>query len=99
MNSVIDCATYMTSILLFVSGMGMGDMYGSPNSASSPYSLSRAPVHSNAMLIPGHAHSYMMAAHGGHMTGHMGPPHPQSPPLHSSMDPMTPGHIQDIHAG
>jgi len=55
------------------------------------------------MLIPGHPHHMMMAAHGGHM-GHMGaaglPSAAQSPPLHGGMD----GgggmaHIQDIHAG
>ena len=78
-------------------GMGPGDMYGaSPNSAYSPQL--RPPVHSQAMLIPGHPH-HMMMAHGGHM-GHpsMGlPSATQSPPLHGAMDGM--GHIQDIHAG
>lgn len=76
-----------------------GDMYGaSPNSSYSHMSQIRPPVHSQAMLIPGHPHAMMMA-HGGHMghMGHPGIPTTQSPPLHGGMDGM--GHIQDIHAG
>ena len=93
-------------------GMG-GDMYcASPNSGYSPHAGVRPPVHSQAMLIPGHPHHMMMAhgaaaaaaaAGGGHM-GHMGGSGlggpTQSPPLH--MDgPAGAGmpHIQDIHAG
>ncbi|CAH1791556.1 unnamed protein product [Owenia fusiformis] len=78
-------------------GMGMGDMYGgSPSSTSySQMSQIRPPVHSQAMLIPGHPH-HMMMAHGGPMHGMHGL-QAQSPPLHAGMDGMS--HIQDIHAG
>ena len=85
---------------LSVSGMGMGaDIYGAnPNSSSySQMGQLRPPVHSQAMLIPGHPH-HMMMAH--NPMGHHGMPSlqsAQSPPLHSAMDGM--GHIQDIHAG
>lgn len=85
---------YFSSDLLHSGMQGMGsDMYGaSPNSG---YGHVRPPVHSQAMLIPGHPHHMMMAHSGAHM-GHMGIPTTQSPPLHGSMDM---GHIQDIHAG
>jgi len=89
--------TYFNSELLHGGMQGMGaDMYGSPNPGYSPH---RPPVHSQAMLIPGHPHHHMMmAAHSGHM-GHMGVPSAaQSPPLHGSMDGGM-AHIQDIHAG
>ncbi|ELT94054.1 hypothetical protein CAPTEDRAFT_227932 [Capitella teleta] len=79
---------------------GMHDMYGaSPNSGSYGQMQLRPPVHSQAMLIPGHPHAMMMA-HGGHMAAHPGMhglSGAQSPPLHGSMDAMA--HIQDIHAG
>ena len=77
-----------------------GDMYGgSPNSSYTQMGQLRPPVHSQAMLIPGHPHHAMMMAHGPHMGHAMGGiPSAQSPPLHAgSMDGM--GHIQDIHAG
>lgn len=92
--------TYFNSELLHGGMQGMGgDMYGaSPNSGYGPHGV-RPPVHSQAMLIPGHPHHMMMAAHSGHM-GHMGAglPGAQSPPLHAAMDAGM-GHIQDIHAG
>ncbi|KAK2182560.1 hypothetical protein NP493_348g01029 [Ridgeia piscesae] len=80
-------------------GMPGADMYcASPGGSYSQMSQLRAPVHSQAMLIPGHPH-HMMMAHGGPLghPGMAGLPTTQSPPLHSSMDAM--GHIQDIHAG
>ena len=88
--------------VLHFSGMGMpGDMYGSPTNSSSYSQMPqlRPPVHSQAMLIPGHPH-HMMMAHGGHMGHHgMHSMAAQSPPLHAGMDTMGSGHIQDIHAG
>lgn len=63
------------------SGMGM--------SGYNPASL-RSPVHSNAMLLPGHPHAAMMMAHPS--MGHPGLP-PQSSPYDA-----TSGHIMDIHA-
>lgn len=83
-------------------GAGMqgmpGDMYGSsPNSSYGQMPQLRPPVHSQAMLIPGHPHAMMMA-HGSMGHPGMGLPTAQSPPLHTSgMDSMS--HIQDIHAG
>ncbi len=74
-----------------------GDMYGhSPNSSYSQMSHLRPPVHSQAMLIPGHPHAMMMAHTGMGHPGMHGIPSTQSPPL-GGMDSM--GHIQDIHAG
>ena len=79
------------------------DMYGAPpntSSYSSQMPQLRPPVHSQAMLIPGHPHHMMMAAHGAPGMHHgMHSMSPQSPPLHSGMDAMSTGHIQDIHAG
>lgn len=74
-----------------------GDMYGPPSSSGSysPMSQLRPPVHSQAMLIPGHPH-HMMMGHGAPMHPGMHGMQAQSPPLHSGMDM---GHIQDIHAG
>ncbi|XP_013382018.1 homeobox protein Meis1 [Lingula anatina] len=74
-----------------------GDMYGMPPASSSYSNMSqlRPPVHSQAMLIPGHPH-HMMMGHG----GHLGPPSmldPQNPQLHGGLESMA--HIQDIHAG
>ena len=82
-----------------IQGMPGADMYGA-SPGSSPYSQLpqlRTPVHSQAMLIPGHPHHMMMAAHGGHI-GHPGMP-TQSPPLHAGMEAMGHASIQDIHAG
>ena len=75
-------------------------MYGGPpNSSAYGSPQLRPPVHSQAMLIPGHPH-HMMMAHGGPMGHHGMPGMPtQSPPLHGGMDSMGAGHIQDIHAG
>lgn len=79
-------------------------MYGAPvptghHDAMGPYASHsphlRAPVHSQAMLIPGHPHHMMM----GHMPSHMSHhgmaamASAQSPPMH---DPM--GQVMDIHA-
>ena len=98
------CVLIITNLVFFsvysagMQGMPGADMYGaSPNSYSQMPQL-RPPVHSQAMLIPGHPHAMMMA-HGGHMghPGMHGLPTAQSPPLHGGMDTM--GHIQDIHAG
>ncbi|XP_011441096.3 homeobox protein Meis1 [Magallana gigas] len=82
---------------------GMGDMYGAPPvSGSSSYSQMsqlRPPVHSQAMLIPGHPHHMMMGHGAPGMSPHaMSMSSTQSPPLHGSMDSMG-AHIQDIHAG
>ncbi|XP_074640050.1 homeobox protein Meis1-like isoform X2 [Tubulanus polymorphus] len=81
-------------------GMPGAEMYGAPptNSYSQMQQL-RPPVHSQAMLIPGHPH-HMMMAHGGHMGhhGHMGLQSTQSPPLHHGVDTMGQS-LQDIHAG
>ena len=95
------CVPRVLTMCICVSAMqGMQDMYGaSPNSGSyGQMPQLRPPVHSQAMLIPGHPHAMMMA-HGGHMghAGMHGLPTTQSPPLHGSMDAMA--HIQDIHAG
>ena len=74
------------------------DVYAAA-AAPGPYSQMAQfppPVHSQAMLIPGHAHHMMM----GHnpMAAH-GMSAAQSPPLHHhAMDGLS-GHIQDIHAG
>ncbi|KAK7104493.1 homeobox protein Meis1-like isoform X1 [Littorina saxatilis] len=72
------------------------DMYGTPPSSYSQMSQFSPPVHSQAMLIPGHPHHMMM---GHNAMGAHGMATAQSPPLHHpSMDGMG-GHIQDIHAG
>ena len=87
------------SLLCLCAGLqGMpGDMYGSPAVTSSYTQMQRPPVHSQAMLIPGHPH-HMMMAHTSMGHHGMGLPSAQSPPLHAGMDSMA-GHIQDIHAG
>ncbi|XP_014667537.1 PREDICTED: homeobox protein Meis2-like [Priapulus caudatus] len=57
----------------------------------------RSPVHSQAMLIPGHPH-HMMMAHSGHVASHMSHhgmaamASAQSPTIHDSL-----GHVMDIH--
>ena len=89
--------------MLGVHGMQGTDMYGAPpvtgSSSYSQMSQLRPPVHSQAMLIPGHPHHMMMAHGPPGMSPHgMGMGSTQSPPLHGSMDGMG-GHIQDIHAG
>ncbi|PVD26639.1 hypothetical protein C0Q70_14317 [Pomacea canaliculata] len=76
--------------------MYRADMYGTPPSSYSQMSQFSPPVHSQAMLIPGHPHHMMM---GHNPMGAHGMAAAQSPPLHhGSMDAMG-GHIQDIHAG
>lgn len=89
--------------MLGVQGMHGGDMYGAPpvtgSSSYSQMSQLRGPVHSQAMLIPGHPHHMMMGHGAPGMSPHgMSMGSAQSPPLHGSMDGMG-GHIQDIHAG
>ncbi|XP_060069945.1 homeobox protein Meis1-like [Ylistrum balloti] len=89
--------------MLGVQGMHGGDMYGAPpvtgSSSYSQMSQLRPPVHSQAMLIPGHPHHMMMGHGAPGMSPHgMSMGSAQSPPLHSSMESMG-GHIQDIHAG
>ena len=77
------------------------DMYSTCPSTTSYSQMSplRPPVHSQAMLIPGHPH-HMMMAHGAPMGHHgMGFQTAQSPPLHGGMEGLGAGHIQDIHAG
>jgi homeobox protein Meis1/homeobox protein Meis2 len=79
--------------------MSGADMYGAPPVTNS-YNMQqlRPPVHSQAMLIPGHPH-HMMMAHGGHMSHHGMPlQSTQSPPLHHGVDSMGQP-LQDIHAG
>ena len=94
-------ATYvcLSCSIAGLQGMHGADMYGVPPVTSNYSAMQqiRPPVHSQAMLIPGHPHHTMMMAHGGPM-GHPGMPlqSAQSPPLHGGMDM---GHIQDIHAG
>lgn len=90
--------------MLGVQAMHGADMYGPPpGSVSGSYgqmSQLRPPVHSQAMLIPGHPH-HMMMGHSGAGITHHGMPlqSAQSPPLHGggSMDVMG-TQIQDIHA-
>jgi hypothetical protein len=53
----------------------------------------RPPVHSQAMLIPGHPH-HMMMGHSAHGMSPMSMGSAQSPPLHGSLDSMG-AHIQD----
>ncbi|XP_064621835.1 homeobox protein Meis1-like isoform X2 [Lineus longissimus] len=81
-------------------GMPGADMYGAPPVTNS-YNMQqlRPPVHSQAMLIPGHPH-HMMMAHGGPHMGHHGMSlqSTQSPPLHHGVDSMGQP-LQDIHAG
>ncbi|XP_071040535.1 homeobox protein Meis1 isoform X5 [Parasteatoda tepidariorum] len=67
--------------------MGMGHMGGM--GGYSQMSQLRSPVHSQAMLLPGHPHAMMMAH------GPMG--HPGLPPQGSPYD-ASGGHIMDIHA-
>lgn len=67
-------------------GMGMGHMGGM--GGYSQMSQLRSPVHSQAMLLPGHPHAMMMAH---------GPMHPGLPPQGSPYD-ASGGHIMDIHA-
>ncbi|XP_071162346.1 homeobox protein Meis2-like [Mytilus edulis] len=87
--------------MLGVQGMHSSDMFGSTAvSGSSSYSQMsqlRPPVHSQAMLIPGHPH-HMMMGHGADGMSPMSMGSAQSPPLHGSLDSMG-AHIQDIHAG
>ncbi|XP_041352627.1 homeobox protein Meis1-like isoform X2 [Gigantopelta aegis] len=81
-------------------GMHRTDMYGAVPPVSGSYaqmSQFSPPVHSQAMLIPGHPH-HMMMGHAATGMGHHGMSATQSPPLHASMDGMG-QHIQDIHAG
>ncbi|GFY10873.1 uncharacterized protein TNCV_1123951 [Trichonephila clavipes] len=68
--------------------MGMGHMGGM--GGYTQMSQLRSPVHSQAMLLPGHPHAAMMMAHG--PMGHPGLP-PQGSPYDASG-----GHIMDIHA-
>lgn len=76
---------------------GPPGMYGDPSMSPSAYSYGRGPVHSQAMLIPGHPHAHMMM-HGSHMgshpMSHSAGPSP-GPLGHDAMN----AHIQDIHAG
>ncbi|XP_050404557.1 homeobox protein Meis1 isoform X1 [Patella vulgata] len=82
--------------MLGVQGMHRSDMYGGPPSSSyGNMSQFSPPVHSQAMLIPGHPH-HMMMGHAAAGMGH-GMSAATSPPLHAGMD--MGGHIQDIHAG
>lgn len=67
--------------------MGMGHMGGMGGYGQ--MSQLRSPVHSQAMLLPGHPHAMMMAH------GPMG--HPGLPPQGSPYD-ASGGHIMDIHA-
>ncbi|XP_054712307.1 homeobox protein Meis2-like isoform X2 [Uloborus diversus] len=67
--------------------MGMGHMGGM--GGYTQMSQLRSPVHSQAMLLPGHPHAMMMAH------GPMG--HPGLPPQGSPYD-ASGGHIMDIHA-
>ncbi|XP_063427666.1 homeobox protein Meis1-like isoform X2 [Mytilus trossulus] len=87
--------------MLGVQGMHSSDMFGSTavtgSSSYSQMSQLRPPVHSQAMLIPGHPH-HMMMGHGAHGMSPMSMGSAQSPPLHGSLDSMG-AHIQDIHAG
>ncbi|XP_046343410.1 homeobox protein Meis1-like isoform X1 [Haliotis rufescens] len=84
--------------MLGVQGMHRTDMYAPPVSGSyAQMSQFSPPVHSQAMLIPGHPH-HMMMGHGATGMAHHGMSATQSPPLHASMDGMG-QHIQDIHAG
>ncbi|BFZ12329.1 hypothetical protein BsWGS_15368 [Bradybaena similaris] len=76
-------------------GMHRPDMYGAPPSSYAQMAQFSSPVHSQAMLIPGHPH-HMMMGHGSHGMSHHGMATAQSPPLH--MEGMG-SHIQDIHAG
>ncbi|XP_063427047.1 uncharacterized protein LOC134710602 [Mytilus trossulus] len=87
--------------MLGVQGMHSSDMFGrtavTGSSSYSQMSQLRPPVHSQAMLIPGHPH-HMMMGHGAHGMSPMVMGSAQSPPLHGSLDSMG-AHIQDIHAG
>eukprot|EP00106_Octopus_bimaculoides_P018489 XP_014785931.1 PREDICTED: homeobox protein Meis1-like isoform X2 [Octopus bimaculoides] len=87
--------------MLGVQSMHGADMYGPPPVSGSYSQMSqlRPPVHSQAMLIPGHPH-HMMMGHTAPGMGHHGMPiqTTQSPPLHGgSMDVMG-QQLQDIHA-
>lgn len=75
------CSDASMSMSSHMSGMGA---YSPMNSQL------RSPVHSQAMLLPGHPHAAMMMAHPS--MGHPGLP-PQSSPYDASG-----GHIMDIHA-
>ena len=87
-------ATSQRYDMLGMQGMHRPDMYASPPSSYAQMAQFSPPVHSQAMLIPGHPH-HMMMGHGQGMPHH-GMASAQSPPLH--MEGMG-GHIQDIHAG
>uniref|UniRef100_A0A2C9KBJ5 Homeobox domain-containing protein n=1 Tax=Biomphalaria glabrata TaxID=6526 RepID=A0A2C9KBJ5_BIOGL len=81
--------------MLGMQGMHRSDMYPPPASSYAQMAQFSPPVHSQAMLIPGHPH-HMMMGHGNPGMAHHGMASAQSPPLH--MEGMG-GHIQDIHAG
>lgn len=82
--------------MLGMQTMHRSDMYGSPPSSyTAQMAQFSPPVHSQAMLIPGHPH-HMMVGHGNPAMAHHGMTAAQSPPLH--MEGMG-AHIQDIHAG
>ncbi|BFZ07901.1 hypothetical protein BsWGS_10939 [Bradybaena similaris] len=81
--------------MLGMQSMHRPDMYGTPPSSYAQMAQFSPPVHSQAMLIPGHPH-HMMMGHGNPGMAHHGMASAQSPPLH--MEGMG-AHIQDIHAG
>lgn len=80
-------STGMQNLSCSEGAMGMGHMGGMGGYGQ--MSQLRSPVHSQAMLLPGHPHAMMMAH------GPMG--HPGLPPQGSPYD-ASGGHIMDIHA-